>query len=125
MTNFEYLNLNPLSREEEDCVCRAILLATEEKSYEKVLEKLNLIADLYECDTLCCCCYKHLLDDYYKLPRMKISKPITIKEFLKAHRKGTYLIRVDGHLTCAINGKIYDLWDCTYEIIDIVWKVIK
>lgn len=46
-----------------------------------------------------------------------------ISDFLYTHPKGTYLIRVDQHLTCARNGAVYDIWDCTDEIIDIVWEV--
>ena len=49
----------------------------------------------------------------------------TINEFLKHHSRGVYIIRIDRHLTCAIDGKIYDTWDCSDEIIDIIWTKEK
>lgn len=119
---YRFYNVNPMGKLEEDCVTRAIKLALNE-DYDTVQYKLHLIAELFNCDALCVCCYKHLLDDVYKLPRITthIGKPI--KEFLCMYPKGVYLIRVDGHLTCAIDGTVYDIWDCQNEIIDIIWKV--
>jgi hypothetical protein len=119
---YKFLNINPLNKKEEDCVNRAISLALC-KDYYVIRNKLYLIADLFDCDTLCVCCYKHLLDDVYQLPRIDM-KGYTIKEFIRKYPKGTFIIRVDGHLTCVINGKCYDIWDCTDEVIDIVWEAI-
>lgn len=120
--DYQLLNLNPLGIKEEDCVCRAISLATE-KDYEDIKYKLYLIAELYECETLCVCCYKHLLDNVFKLTRIHGCRGMSIKEFGNLYPKGTYIIRVEGHLTCAIDCTIYDIWDCRDEIIDIVWKI--
>lgn len=120
---YKFLNVNPLGQQEEDCVCRAITLATNSEYYN-TREKLYAIAFLFDCDTLCVCCYKHLLDDVYKLPRIEKAHGCTIKEFLKRYYSGTYIIRVESHLTCAIRGCVYDIWDCTDETIDIVWEVV-
>lgn len=46
-----------------------------------------------------------------------------IEKFLNLNPVGIFIIRVNGHLTCAIDGTLYDIWDCRNEIIDIVWKV--
>lgn len=119
---YQLLNLNPLDKFEEDCVCRAISLATE-KDYEDILYKLRLIAELYECEALCVCCYKHLLDNFFRLPRVPKCKGYTVSEFGDIYPEGTYIIRVEGHLTCAIDGTIYDIWDCRNEIVDIAWKI--
>lgn len=123
MTKYQFYNVNPLGALEEDCVTRAITLATK-SDYYKVKDKLYLIAQLFECDKLCVCCYKHLLDEVYKLPRIPVDSGTTICDFLKIHNKGTYIIRVDGHLTCGIDGICFDIWNCVQEYIDIVWEVI-
>lgn len=122
MANYRFLNINPLNKIEEDCVCRAISLALEE-DYYVIERKLMLIGELFECEKLCVCCYKHLLDYVYRLERIEEVKGLTVKEFADYFPKGKYIIRVPYHCTCVINNNIYDLWDCGNEIIDIVWEV--
>lgn len=117
---YKFLNINPLGLREEDCVCRAISLALEE-DYYVIQHKLCLIADLFECDKLCVCCYKFLLDKVFNLTRVEEYKGYTIREFLMEHPNDTYIIRLNGHLTCAIAGICYDIWNCLDEEIDIVW----
>jgi hypothetical protein len=48
---------------------------------------------------------------------------MTICEFMKLNPYGTYIIRVDGHLTHCKDGICYDIFDCTNEIVDLVWLV--
>ena len=119
---YTYLNVQPLGIEEEDCVCRAITLALDEEYYQ-IQNKLYLIADLLECEMLCVCCYQHLLDDVYKLKRVEGYKGCCIKHFVEDHPHGIYIIRIDGHLTCCYEGCVFDIWDCTNKIIDIIWEV--
>lgn len=119
---YKFLNLQPLGRKEEDCVCRAISLGLNE-DYYAIQHKLDLIGDLFECEELCVCCYKHLLDSVYNLNRYESFQGMTIEKFLNLNPVGIFIIRVNGHLTCAIDGTLYDIWDCRNEIIDIVWKV--
>lgn len=121
---FQFYNLNPLNKLEQDCVCRAITLATNE-DYDVILNKLQLVGDLFDCDKLCVDCYKFLLDNVYNFDRIESYHGHTINEFLKHHSRGVYIIRIDRHLTCAIDGKIYDTWDCSDEIIDIIWTKEK
>jgi hypothetical protein len=122
MARYKFLNLNPLGKRELDCVCRAISLGVDE-DYYKVQHKLSLIGDLFECEKLCVCCYKHLLDNVYNLERIEGYHGFTINEFLEHEPYGTFIIRVDGHLTAAIDSVVYDLWDCRDETVDIVWRV--
>lgn len=121
---WQFLNLQPLGKLEEDCVTRAISLATGQ-DYYTIQEQLNLIGSLFHCEKLCVCCYKHLLDYVYNLERIEAVQGMSIKEFLQVFNSGIYIIRVDGHLTCAIDGEIIDTWDCTDKIVDIVWFVIE
>jgi hypothetical protein len=121
---WKFLNLQPLGKLEEDCVTRAISLATGQ-DYKTIQEKLLLISELFECEKLCVCCYKHLLDYVYNFERIEAVQGMTIEEFLEEFDIGIFIIRVDGHLTCAIDGNIIDTWDCTNKIVDIVWFVIE
>ena len=122
MARYKFFNINPMGRREEDCVCRAISLALEE-DYYTIQDKLELIGCLFECDELCVCCYKHLLDYVYRLDRIEEVHGMTVEEFADAFPRGTYIVRVPQHCTCVISGNIIDIWDCRDEIVDIVWEV--
>ena len=78
---------------------------------------------MFDCDKLCVCCYKFLLDNVYNLERIEEYKGMSIKEFMKCNPYGTFIIRLDGHLTHCKDGICYDIFDCTDEIVDIVWIV--
>lgn len=119
---YDFYNVNPLGKREEDCVTRAISGALNE-NYYVVKNKLELVGALFECEFLCECCYRFLLDYYYNLTRIEAFKGMSIQEFLNKFDNGTYIIRVDGHLTFAENGVLKDIWNCSDEIIDVIWKV--
>lgn len=122
MANYKFLNVNPLGLHERDCVCRAISRAVNE-DYYVIERKLKLIAELFECEMLCECCYKYLLDEIYNLIRIEEFKGMTINEFINLHPRGKYIVRVPQHLTYIENGYVLDIWDCTNEIVDVVWVV--
>ena len=122
MSKYQFLNLNPLGNLEEDCVCRAISLALNE-DYHTIEEKLYLVGKLFDCEQLCVCCYKFLLDEVYGLERLEEFSGMTISEFSECYPKGTFLIRIDNHLTCMCNGVVFDIWNCTSKEIRLIWKV--
>ena len=122
MARYKFMNVNPLGKIEEDCVCRAISLALD-KDYYEIQEKLHLVGELFDCEFLCVCCYKYLLDEVYDLQRIEEVKGMTVREFANYFPKGTYIVRVEGHCTCVIDNDIMDIWDCRKEFVDIVWKV--
>lgn len=120
--HYQFKNVNPLGAKELDCVTRAITGALDLNYYE-VKNKLELVGALFECEKLCVCCYKFLLDNVYNLERIEEYQGLTIKEFMKYNPYGTFIIRVDGHLTHCKDGVIYDIFDCGNEIVDLVWIV--
>lgn len=121
---WKFFNLQPLGNLEEDCVTRAISLATGE-DYYTIQDKLFYIAKLFECEKLCVCCYKHLLDYVYNFQRIEAVQGMTISDFLHNFPQGIFIIRTSGHLTCAIDGEIVDTWDCSQKLVDIVWHVLE
>ena len=120
--HYQFKNLNPLGNRELDCVTRAIAGALDVNYYE-ITNKLELVGALFDCEKLCVCCYKFLLDNVYNLERIEEYKGYTIREFMRCNHYGTFIIRVDGHLSHCKDGVCYDIFDCTDEIVDIVWKV--
>lgn len=122
MARYKFINANPLGKLEEDCVCRAISLALN-IDYNIINHKLHLIGELYDCEFLCKSCYGCLLDNVFSLDRIESFNGIPISEFVEMAPKGTFIIRVEGHLTCVIDNQIYDTWDCGNELIDTIWEV--
>lgn len=122
MSNFIFLNVNPVGAIESDCVTRAITYATKE-DYFTIKRKLNLVAELMDCEMLCVGCYKFLLDEVYGFKRIDEFSGKTINEALKWLKNGLFLVRVDNHLTIVENGKICDTWDCGDEEIRVIWCI--
>ena len=118
---FKYYNNNPLSREEEDCVTRAIALASG-CSYASIQDKLYYMAQLLDCEALCVGCYQNLLDYIFQYDRVP-AHGYTVGEIVQKYDDSILLIRIDGHLTCAIDGVLHDLWDSSDKMADIVWVV--
>lgn len=121
MVDYKFYNANPLGNIESDCVCRAISRAVK-IPYRFIEKKLNLIGELFECDELCVCCYHHLLEKVFGLTP-KYANGRKVKEIVKEYGNNIILLRLEGHLTMAENGVVYDLWDCRDEIADIFWIV--
>lgn len=119
--SFSYYNSNPDNLELPDCVIRAIQLAMK-MPYSEVVMLLKQNADYYNCDELCVCCYERLLDYDFELPHFA-SMGLSVEQIVEKFSQSTLLIRMNGHITCAINGTIYDLWDCSKEIATDFWLV--
>lgn len=121
MSNFRYYNRNPDGKHLEDCVCRAISTVSGMK-YETVEQLLKATAIEYDCPELCVCCYHNLIEEMLGYELLD-EWGMTAGEFAKAHPKGTYLLRMDGHITTCIDGEIWDIWNCSRRIVTHCWYV--
>lgn len=118
---FVYYNINPQGIKEEDCVCRAISLALG-KDYNFVEYLLESNALHNNCDMLVKNCYRQMLEDKYGLEAQNGDFK-TVKEIASKLHNKIVLFRLNGHLTVAINGDIYDIWNCENEKVDEFWIV--
>lgn len=120
---FKFYNANPKGRRVDDCVIRAISFA-EGDSWEETYDKLSEYAKeegiiLNEVTFV-----DGYLDSKYPKHCYKCEgSRATIKDFIRTHKDGTYLITMKGHITCLKDGAIYDTWDCTNNRIWTVWRV--
>lgn len=121
MAKFKYLNVNPDNQKESDCVTRAISLASG-LPYSVIRKKLYHTSKLLDCEKLCVCCYRHLLDEVFKFRRLNCDN-MTVNDFANKHNPGIFLLRMNGHITCLIDGIIYDIWDCREEVVTDAWRV--
>lgn len=119
---YRFYNRRPDGKKLKDCVCRAISTATQ-LNYEAVEKLLNMTAEMYECEALCVCCYHHLLEDLCNYECFKCTHDETVEDIARAFPNARVIIRVQGHLTCSINGYVPDIWDCSQEKVDCFWIV--
>lgn len=122
MTDFQYFNNNPNNEHIEDCVCRAISTAAG-LNYRTVNKMLNLVAQVYSCDKLCVNCYQHLLSNIFDYTCHYCNFEYTVQDIAESRSDDTLIIRVKGHLTCSVKGKILDIWDCSEKLVDCYWVV--
>lgn len=109
--SFQFYNANPLGRKVNDCTVRAISLATN-SSWDQAYQKLSEFAraqgimpdEVQYID-------QYLERNFLKLCSDKNNFKFTVGEFVEDHPIGTYLITMNGHITCCIDGCIYDTFD--------------
>ena len=46
----------------------------------------------------------------------------TVDDFCKDNPQGTYILSLDGHVVCVMDGHFYDTWDCGAEIPIYYWR---
>lgn len=120
MCRFIYCNLSPQGENKNDCVTRAIMFASG-LDYHIIRKKLRHTARLLDCCKLCWSCYSFLLTQVFGYRQVNCDN-MSIGEFADLHPKGTYLIRIDQHLTVIKDGDLYDTHDCRHRICHIAWK---
>lgn len=116
---YKFYNANYKGRFVNDCTIRAISLA-EGKTWQETYYELSLLAGkngiiLDDVNFI-----EPLLDHRYKRVRFKERY---VGEFANNHPIGTYLILVNGHITCCIDGTIYDTFNPLHKRIKIVYRV--
>ena len=121
MAKFRYWNENPNGEKRNDCVTRAITFASG-MEYPEVRKMLYHSARLLKCPKLCPTCYSFAIQEVLGGVPTNCNG-MTVGEFADKHTKGTYLIRIEGHLLCVSNNIIYDLWDNRNRECDLAWKM--
>ena len=113
---FTYENVNPKKRITGDCEIRAIARATK-LSWEAVVRGL--------CEVGIETGYSPFVKKAYDLfltrngfvrmpePRHSDNTKYSLREFVLAHPRGTYVVNMAHHVTVVVNGKNHDIWDCT------------
>lgn len=116
---FRFYNANPKGRRVNDCTVRAISLATD-RSWDSTFLQLSdfaraqgIMPDEVE-----------YIDEYLDRHFSNVYScdglnKITVGEFVQNHPRGVYLITMSGHITCCVDGVIYDTFDPSMSF---VWE---
>ena len=121
MAKFRYVNLNPNGEHRNDCVTRAISLASG-LDYSEVRRKLRYTSRLLDCIRLCWSCYSFFITEVLGCRQVNCDG-LTVGEFADLHPQGIYLIRIKGHLTVIKDNVCYDLWNCLGRECDLAWQI--
>lgn len=126
---YQFLNVHPEGKLVPDCVKRAIT-KTADMDYHEVQLQLNRHKKLTGAKTF-------NEDKNWKsfvenvLNGTKMSFPATKgmprmngERFCKAYPRGRYILSMAGHLSCCIDGVIYDTWDCSERCVYQAYKIV-
>lgn len=121
MADFRYYNRDEDGVHRNNCVTRAISLASG-MSMGETRRKLRCVATLFDCEKLCMSCYKHLIENvlYYKPLNCD---GMTVEEFADMHPYGVFLVRMNQHISIIIDNTIYDIFDCREHLLTNAWEV--
>ena len=119
---FRYYNANPLGRKVNDCTVRAIALATGE-SWDSTYNYLSDYAQ-QEAVMMDNVVYidKFLDKNFEKIYTNDKGYNMTVDDVSKRWYKGTYLITMKNHITCCIDGVIYDTFNPSDRL---AWEVYR
>ena len=123
---YKYSNENPLNRYTDDCVIRAISVATG-KSWDETLDELVEIAHEVKTVPNNRDCYEVYLQKNgfirCKQPRKDDNTKYRGWEFLDKIKKDDIILCHIGthHIVAVKNKKIWDIWDCSYDCVGIYW----
>jgi hypothetical protein len=121
MASFRYYNVSPDGEHKNDCVTRAISLASG-MPYAETRKKLRSVATLFDCERICMSCYKHLIENVLYCKPLDCDG-MTVEEFADMHPFGVYLVRMNQHISCIIDNTIYDIFDCRGHLLTNAWQV--
>lgn len=116
---FRFYNANAKNLFVDDCTIRAISLA-EDKTWNETYDKLSDIARSKGMMMDSAIFIENYLDDRYD--KVYCEKE-SVGDFVKNHPEGIYLILMPNHISIAIDGLIYDTFDCSARIIKSAYKV--
>ena len=112
---FTYTNPNPKNlKSAGDCVIRAVSLALNQDWQTTFSDLCTIAAKMCRIPNDDPVYRKYLETKGWiknKQPRKDDNTWYTVREFLRMHPRGTYVISVSGHLLCAVDGKVLDTWD--------------
>ena len=125
---YTYYNAHPKGLLVGDCVKRAISKAAN-MDYMEVQRELNRHKKVTGCSNY----YDHNHGTHYvehvlhgvkmSFPAVKGKPRMNGERFCKAYPKGHYILSMAGHLSCCIDGVIYDTWDCSDKCVYTAYKV--
>lgn len=125
---FEFYNPHPQQKIVEDCVKRAFTKASG-KTYQEVTNELNRIkraqgASKYNVNSVWQAYVTDVLNGKkMSFPAVKGQSRMNGARFCLEYSVGTYILNMAGHLSCCVDGVIYDTWDCREKCVYTAYEI--
>ena len=118
-------NLNPRGKLVDDCVVRAIAIATGQDwytVYDDLCQTGRKEANMPSVNNVW---GKYLYDLGFEPFLLPESCPscITVRAFCKHYPRGVYIIGTGHHAVAIVDGDYYDAWDSGAEVPSYFWRV--
>jgi hypothetical protein len=115
-----YEHYNPSNQRKNDCSARSLAKVLDKDYWQvlkelKTLKRLNRETRYYNLTNI-----KRYMKKY-PFNKLKVRKQ-RISKFIDTHPIGKYIITTTDHLTCVIDGVLYDSWDCSELKVEEVWQ---
>ena len=118
-------NPNPLGRQAEDCVIRAVAIATDQswrQTYRELCGLGEIMADMPNSNAVWGRYLREKGAKQFLLPEA-CPECITVQAFAERYPDGVYVIGTGRHAVAVISGDWYDSWNSASEVPTIFWKV--
>lgn len=121
---FIYYNPNPQGKKVGDCTVRAISNALQkswDETYMGLCMKGMELADMPSSNTVW---GEYLKENGYVRKIIPTECPYcyTVQDFCRDHPTGVFLLSLNSHVVCVINGDWYDIWDSGEESPIFYWE---
>lgn len=117
---YSWHNENPYNRNVGDCTVRAISTALDQAwdtTYIGLCLEGYLLKDMPNSNEV----WRSYLGKY-GMERRPAPPHTTVNEFARTHRSGVYLLGLNSHVVCIIDGTILDTWDSGEKEVLYYWK---
>ena len=123
MSNWQLYNPNPTKKRVGDCTVRAISKALNqdwETTYAGLSAYGFVLCDMPNANWVW---GSYLEDKGYKqfIVDRHEKRVYTVEDFCRDNLSGTYILAIDGHVVCVVDGTYYDSWDSGKEIPIYYW----
>ena len=119
MSLHKFYNPNPTRNRVGDCTVRAICKATGQDWNRTYAALCSYGLACYDMPSA-----NHVWGSYLRdrgFIRRIIEDECTVEDFCRVHPQGTYILAIDGHVVCAVDGFYYDSWESGQEIPVYYW----
>lgn len=117
-------NENPRARRTVDCTVRAISKATGkgwEDTFMGICVRAFRTSDMPSANHVWGAYLREHGWERHIIPN-ECPDCYTVKDFCREYPHGSYILALDGHVVCVVDGDYYDTWDSGDEIPLYYWK---
>lgn len=119
---YKYYNAHPCGLVTDDCVKRAITVTTG-MAYADVQRALNRYKKVTGAKSFNSDRNPHRYVENVLSAKKIVFPKMTALQFCQNYPKGRFILDMKEHWSCAVDGVIYDIWDCSDETVNYAYQI--